>query len=250
MLVFMGLDFLFDWLLSFNPLISIVLISLIMSFISTIIYKYASDQKELKRLKEKIKKLQKKIKIVSKTDPQKAIKLNSELMKLNAPMMKLSMKPMLYTLLPSLIILAWMGSNLVYLPIHSNEVFNVSFIADNSEGFVTLSVIPDTLRIDMPKKKLVNNRAYWLLKAQDPGTYTLNFKLNNKTFSKDVLIDSKKYLNPITVDKSNGVKIVVSNKKLLPFKGLPVIGGLNWLWSYIIFSVIFSSLLKKLFKVV
>jgi len=85
------------------PLYSIVLVSFLITLFTTVIYKYVSDQKTMKILKDEIKLLQKEMKEV-KDNPKKILDKQKELMEKNFSMMKHSLKPSLYTALPLLLI--------------------------------------------------------------------------------------------------------------------------------------------------
>ena len=67
----------------------------------------------------------------------------------------------------------------------------------------------------------------------------------------DVFITtSRKYLQPEKIINKDGLnKIIIHNEKVKPFKGIPILGGLNWLWTYILLTIIISSILKKALKV-
>lgn len=81
-----------DW----SPLFSLLLISLFVGIISTLSYKYLTNQKLMKETKEEIKKSQEEMKLL-KDNPSKMMEKQSEIMKKNFSMMKESYKSILYT---------------------------------------------------------------------------------------------------------------------------------------------------------
>lgn len=108
----MVLDGFFNWVFgpitnNLPPLLSIAIITLIITFIITLAYKYLSNQSEIKTAKEETKMLQQEIK-KHKENPQKMMELNQEIMKRSAVLMKNSFKPMLVTFLPIIIIFGWL----------------------------------------------------------------------------------------------------------------------------------------------
>jgi len=242
-----------NWILVFTPIIGILIVSIILGVISTVVYKYASDQKKIKELKDKTKEIQKKIKKVSKENPQKAMEMNSELMKLNGPMMKETMKPMFYTLIPSLLILAWMSANLAFMPIVPGQTFEVTaYFNDGVTGNVSMIALPEGLEfVNGDTQEISDSIAIWQLKSDQEATYTLTMDYHNQEHNKDVIITySREYIQPETIVNKDGLKkVITGNEKIRPLKGVPIFGGLNWLWSYIILTVIVSSLLKKFLKV-
>ncbi len=246
-------DPLLNWLLIFNPFVSILIISIILGVITTLVYKYASNQKKIKELKDETKALQKKIKAISKTNPEKMMELNSKMMKLNGPLMKETMKPTLWTIIPSLLILTWMAANLAFMPIIPGQTFEV--ITEFNEGItgnVSMFAIPEGLEfINGATQEISDGQARWVLKSSDENTYTLTINYKDLDFNQDVIItNAREYINPEQIVKKEGLnKIIVGNEKIKPFKGAPIIGNLNWLWSYILLTMIFTTVLRKLLKV-
>ncbi|MEM4358210.1 MAG: hypothetical protein QW244_02560 [Candidatus Pacearchaeota archaeon] len=85
-------------------LISIIIISLLITFFQVLVFKVLSDQGRIKEIKEKQKTISDELK---KTNDIKRIKeLNNELVKLSMENMRLSIKPLLIILLP-LIFIFW-----------------------------------------------------------------------------------------------------------------------------------------------
>lgn len=91
-----------------SPFWGILLISVILSIVTTLIYKYATDQSMLKQIKEDMKKYQEQLKLC-KDDPAKSLEIQKQMMPLNSKMMMQSMKPMLITIIPFLVIFQLLG---------------------------------------------------------------------------------------------------------------------------------------------
>jgi len=103
-------DFLFGWAVSISPLVGIIFISFILSMLSTIAWKYLTDQILLKSLREKSTSLREEFK-KHKADPKKLAELNAKMTKENFDIMKLqykqSIKPMIATLVPFALAFVW-----------------------------------------------------------------------------------------------------------------------------------------------
>ena len=97
----------FGFLIEWSPLVGLLVISLILTLITSLSYKFLTDQKELKEQKEVVNKLQKEIKSL-KDDPKKMMEKQKEIMDINFKMMKHNIKPMLITFIPLLIIFGWL----------------------------------------------------------------------------------------------------------------------------------------------
>ena len=101
-------------LLQSNAIVSIIIISIIVTFISSLLTKWLTNQEHLKGLKERQKLLQAEMK-KHKDNPQKMQEIQTEILKITGTMMKSSFKPMLVTFIPFLILAYWINS--VYLDV-------------------------------------------------------------------------------------------------------------------------------------
>ncbi len=103
-------NFIFGWAVAISPLVGIIFVSLILSFISTIAWKYLTDQTLLKDIRERTKKVHEEFKKY-KSDPKKLAELNSKMAKENLEAMKIqykqSIKPMIVTLVPFALTFVW-----------------------------------------------------------------------------------------------------------------------------------------------
>ena len=109
----MVLENFFDWL--FKPILelgsgtAVIIISLILTLMINIFYKFFTDQELMKSLKAELKELQKEMKTL-KEDPEKFMKVQKKAMEKNLTYMKHSMKPTLITFLPLILIFGWLKS--------------------------------------------------------------------------------------------------------------------------------------------
>jgi len=87
----------------------------------------------------------------------------------------------------------------------------------------------------------------WVITPQEEGEYSLLVESPTFKETKEILISTKKkYVIPLKEYKDSQLsKIVIGNKNVKPFEGIPVIGGLSWLWAYIILSLITSIGFRK-----
>ena len=92
------------------PRVSLILISAVVTFISTLLMKYLTDQDRLKSIKARQKELQKELKECRKKgDTCRMEEINKEILELSMKMMKasFSFKQILITLIPFLILFHW-----------------------------------------------------------------------------------------------------------------------------------------------
>ena len=90
-----------------SPLGGVLLISLIITLFTTVVYKYLTNQKVLKAMKEEMDDLRKQMKEV-KNDTEKMMEIQKKSFQKSMEQMKHSIKPMFVTFIPLIIIFGWL----------------------------------------------------------------------------------------------------------------------------------------------
>ncbi len=235
------IDPIFRPLLSLGPLWALLIISFVASLIIVIVYKLMTKQDVMKDLKAEIKTLQNEMKAL-KDNPSKMMEVQKKAMSKNLEYMKHSFKPTLITFLPLILIFGWLNASMAFEPINPGQEFIVSVF---SEEDITINV-PDQIKV--LDKETKESRTNWKLEGEE-GEYLLEFNVGDEIQTKDVLItNEQRYKDPVKELKNSKIeKIEVKYNKS---KVLNLFGWkLGWLGTYIIFSLIFSIVLRKLFKV-
>lgn len=106
-----------------NPLVSILFFSLLITFSLSFLYKKLTDQKEFERLKQRQKELQQEMKDCK--DANKMADIQKELLQSSMGSMKLTFKPMMITILPLMLII-W-GLQKLYLSISTINGGNIIY---------------------------------------------------------------------------------------------------------------------------
>ncbi len=109
----MVLEKLFNWIFApitnnFSPLWSIIILTVILTFLITIAYKFLSNQEVMKKLKQESDALRKEMKTL-KNDTEKFMVVQKQAMQKSMEYMRHSMRPTLFYLIPLLLIFSWMG---------------------------------------------------------------------------------------------------------------------------------------------
>jgi uncharacterized membrane protein (DUF106 family) len=104
------LNMMFAPLLGMNPILSLIGISVVLTFIITILYRFLTDPKKLKEMRDRAKEISQKSKEVAKANPEEAKKMTDEMLSITNKQMMASMKPMLATLLIAALFLPWMAA--------------------------------------------------------------------------------------------------------------------------------------------
>ena len=87
-----------------NPLISIITFSFMITLVLTFLYKKLINQKKMEELKEEQKELRGKLK-ENKDNPEKLAQIQKEMMQASMASMKLTFKPMAITFIPIILII-------------------------------------------------------------------------------------------------------------------------------------------------
>lgn len=239
-------------LLKFPDIVVILFISLAVTFIMTLIYKFTTDQKKMRALKDEMKQLQKKMKELQK-DPKKAMSLQKQIMEKNMEYMKHSFKVTIITFIPIILIFAWLNANIAYEPIKPGEEFNVTLTFNKPEAtYVEVMDYKGLQLLNNEKQEILRDEAVFSFKADHEGKYLLTFLYNNKTYDTEVLVSETNYGAIYkTIKKSSLEKIIISYKKSKPLgENFNIFGWYpGFLSIYIVVSILSSIIFRKILNV-
>ncbi len=223
----------------------VVLISFFVSIVTILVYKYTTDQVLMKNLKEELDKLNKDMRKYM-NDKSKTAELHKQLWQKQGIMFRHSMTSTLITFLPIVILFSWLTAHLAFIPLTDGEQFTTTLTFSDYVGNVSLNVPNGMTVVDSSTKEVMNN-VQWRLSGKT-GDYLLEWKVRDKSYTKEVSIGKNVYTSPVTVVNDGIVKTITVN--YTPRKILNLLGWkIGWLGSYIIFALIFSLGLRKLLKV-
>ena len=206
-----------------NPMFGVLLISAITNFVLSALYKFTTDQEELKKINEDLKKINEEFKEAQKNKNQKEImKLQGRMLEINNKKMKSSMKTMMISFLIIIPVFLYLLPNLYGdVTVNLNESLEGVINYQGTEMNVHVEEEPFLISIDGEKKHA------------DDIIQLKGDEFTVKEFDKD-----KKLLL---------LKRVAVN---LPFP-LPIWGShIGWLGWYILISIPFTTLFRKALGVV
>lgn len=226
----------------------ILIISLVIAVLITVIYKLMTDQNLMKQLKSELKEFQKEMKEL-KDHPEKRMEVQKKAMQTNMKYMMHSMKSTLVTFIPIIFIFGWMNANIAYDPIVPGQEFTITAaFAANTAGTISLDAPEGISTNGNSTKQIEDGKVIWVLKGKE-GEYLLEYAFNNEKHSQEVLItESQAYKPAVTSIKNSKLKKLEINNKPKKVMNLGF-WNVGWLGTYIIFSIIFSMLLRKILKV-
>jgi uncharacterized membrane protein (DUF106 family) len=253
------LDPVFFPFLRMPPFWAILIVSLLISLIITIAYKYLTDQTMMKDLKQRQKDFQKKMKSL-KGEPEKLMKVQKEAMEVNMKYMKHSFRPTIITFLPIIIIFSWFNAHMAFEPIMPEQNFTATlFFEKGYTGDVKVDV-PDGIEVMGASTVAVQNRIAQFVLSGEEGDYEVYFDYDNyRDISQFTITNERgqmyapvkqkvkhRSLQSITV--SSDRKLIVINPFDLEQGGISKL-RFGWLGTYIIFSIVFSLGLRKVLKI-
>lgn len=236
------------WVLHLPPIAGIAILCVIITFVSTLLYKYTTDQTLLRQVREETKALQAQAK-AQKDNPEKALETNQKMMAVSMRGMKENFKSIIWTFLPMLIIFGWLTSHFTYMAIGPGQEFGVELTANAGvNGSVTAKVPAGMSIIGSDRRAFENGIAGFTFKG-DEGEHTLDFNVDGQEYQTSVLItEGRGYANPLTIFNDGPVRTITVGLK--PLVVVNFFGWeLGWLLPYILISIVLSQALRKVLKV-
>ena len=239
------LDPVLGWTLALPLWAALLVLSLILTVIITIVYKFATDQAEMKGLKARIKELQAEMK-KKRHDPKKMAKLQQEVMSVNLTYTKKSCKPTLYTFIPLILIFGWMNANLAFDPVLPDQPVLVVAELD-SPSWVTLQT--DLTVEGESRQQTAEQQVSWLVSGP-PGDYVLRFVTDGGASATQRLVIAGRPDDSVSRHASPFKQTLVRYEKARPFGDFSLFGYRpGWLFTYILFSIALSIGLRKALKI-
>ena len=104
-------DVTFGYLINWSKLGGLLIICFLLTLITTLVYKFMTNQSLMKDLKDEMKQVQKDMKDL-KSDPAKMVEAQKKAWDKNMKYMMHSFKPMIITFIPIILIFGWLSKNL------------------------------------------------------------------------------------------------------------------------------------------
>jgi uncharacterized membrane protein (DUF106 family) len=180
------------------------------------------------------------------------MKVQKEAMGVNLEYMKASFKPMLITMLPVLLMFSWMTGHLSYEPIYPGETYGITALfKEGLTGEAKLMIDDKSTLISPEMQNITDGKASWSVKGE-AGEHEFKVMVGNTTQTKIVKIGTTfDYAEAITLFQHSDIEnIRIDYKTLKPLGEFSLFGWHpGWVGLYLIFSIVFSMSLRKLFKI-
>ena len=239
-----------EFIFSLHPLASIAIIAFTVTLFTSLVYRFVTDQKVMQALKKELKDLQKMMK-EHRDKPEKLMRIQKEAMEKNMQYMRHSMKPMLFTMLPLILMFGWLNAHIAYEPIAPGQTFEVWVeMQSGIQGTIELEIYPENADFVFETSReqdIEDGEARWRLSGP-PGEYELRYHFEGETETQELLItDKPEYRSPTVGASGSFNRLNIGNEQVEPLSFLGI--GWTWIWSYILLSVGFSIVIRKVLKV-
>lgn len=254
---------------SFHPLVSLIWLSLLTGIFILIIYKYASNQAGIRRVKDKIKAHLMEVRYY-KDDLRIILRAQGKILRHNLTYMKYALKPLAVMIIPIIMLLAQMNLWYGYTPLKEGDsVFvAVKLTGEMGDPMPNISLnLPEGLKSEgQPFKDTFKREFDWRIKVEKTGNYTLRFASSSETVEKELLAASEEKLtriSPKRFDRNILQELLYPGEEPLPKnspiksieikyqpKSIPIFGwDIHWIIYYFVLAIAFGFALKGLFKV-
>jgi uncharacterized membrane protein (DUF106 family) len=239
----MLLDSIFGWALDMPLWAGILSLAAIVTALMNLVYALVTDQNEMRKLKAKMKDLQQEMK-ANRDNQKKAMQIQKKLLKANGQYSKKSLKPTLYTLIPIFIVFGWMTANLAFAPLMPGD--EVQFSVEMQEP-ARLTLAGDILTSSNYTKETIEKQTSWRISADESTNFTVTNQ-DGELITRELTIGAR---NPVSITKHDAPfdESNIEYPKATPFGDFEIFGYKpGWLMTYIIFSIVLSIFIRKVFK--
>lgn len=235
--------------------------TLVISLLSTLIYKFATDQKKMGEIKARLKDLQAQMR-EARNDQSKMLEINGKIMKSHNEYSMQSMRSMLFTIVPVMLIFIYLQGHVAFDPLSPGEDFALILDYADQEAIGEAMVgVPEGFSVEnrTPYNKsgflgfgrTVGERVEIASEA-DAGEYLLTFSYENESLNRSFIVtEGRDYASQSVGYRGSFLRsaaIDYGGLRILNVSWLP--GWLQgWLAMYIILTLIFTNVFRRIFKV-
>ncbi|HOI53719.1 MAG TPA: EMC3/TMCO1 family protein [Phycisphaerae bacterium] len=257
------------WLLNLPRSVALFIIAIGTALILTVVRLWTTNQDLLGRCKRDKARLKQLMKEAKKAGDKEAVaRYRTTVGQIGMKTMKAEGKPLLASIVPIAIIACWAWARIAYeAPVPGEPMDVYVYYEAAAIGRLTHLVPQENLEaetgwiqkvvqdVDRDGKPINSGVARWRLRAaQKNDPYLLEFRYDGRTFTKEFIVDGRKYAEPITFYEE-GAPALCTELKLTEAKlfgvipGLPWIGMQAWMVGYLVIVLPFSFLLKPLLRI-
>lgn len=249
------------------PLSGLITISLFTGILILIVFRFTSNQKAIKRAKDKIKAYIYEL-FLYKDNIRVILKALLSILKYNSVYLKQTLKPLMIVIIPIVLILIQLQYRYGVRPLKPNESVIVKLKLNRQLNMDEIKVqlnVPDAIRIETPVLKIDDQLEFdWRLKVNDYGKYELLFLIGDEKIIKSIRVSKqidmispirvypsviKTFSNPSEYPLAKN-SAVESIEVKYPKRNIKIVfWRVHWLIIFFVFSMISAFSLKGVLKV-
>ncbi len=254
---------------SFQPVLPLAIVSLVMGIFMLLIFRYTSNQKEIRKTKDLIKGHLIEIRLF-KDNLRVLLSAQKKILLYNLKYMALAVKPMLFMILPVGIALIQMNDWFGHRPLRPGEsaVVAVSVSHEKAADLSDVAIEVDKgLTVETPALRMPDaNEVDWRIRADVPGEHRVIVRASGYTFQKQVVVSESPLVRVSSVRVAAatlwdsffnpGEEPLPANPLVnrievgYPHRSIEILGWkFNWLLVFFVLSMAFGLAFKRFFKV-
>jgi uncharacterized membrane protein (DUF106 family) len=261
-------DVLFYPFRSLSPWIGMVLVSFLTGLLMLFVFKWTSNQKGIRQVKNKIKAHLLELRLY-KDSLALQLKAQGNILRCNLKYIGYSAKPMVVMILPLVLIIIQLNFWFGYQSLTPNQsvLLKVKLKENQNPMTLLLEIKPSPeIMIETPPLRIEEFREInWRFSAKEQGIHQLSLVLNGETVTKKVSVAQKPLskISPVKTGKNFIPQVLYPAEPPLkarvpvksieiqyPTQNMNLFGWhIHWLIVYFVLSIIFGFIFKGVFKV-
>jgi len=247
---------------SATPLTGVIVISVIVGFLMVIIFRYTSDQKAIRRAKDRLKA---NLLAVRLFQEQLSVVLRSyvRILAATGSYLRLAAMPLLIVIIPMLFLIVQLDRYLGWMPVEAHRPFLLEAQLDNSANLdgVALQLPPELVFTAPAVHVPAENAIAWQIVANREGRYNVAIVADGQASSKQVVVSrGLNRISPVRFRGTFWARIFESGESALapsgpirsisinyPSRAIPFLG---WQWNWIALFFVLSLIAGFFFKTV
>lgn len=183
----------------FSPLVQFLALALPVAILALLVYRYASDQKGIHAVKDRIKAYLLETRLF-KDDLAVTLHAQGQILKNSVIYAGYALLPMLVMIVPILLLLVQVESRYAYRPLHPGESTiveaRVATALPVSEIQADL-LVPRGLKVETPAMRVDDEQSIlWRVRAEEAGDYVMRVRIGAREFSKHVRVGESGEVSP------------------------------------------------------
>lgn len=247
---------------SVTPLTDVIVISVIVGFLMVIVFRYTSDQKAIRRAKDRLKA---NLLAVRLFQDQLSVVLRAymQILRATGSYLRLAFMPLLIVIIPVLFLMVQLDRYLGWMPVEAHRAFLLEAQLDHDANLdgIALQLPPELVSTAPAVHVPAENTIAWRVVANREGRYNLAIVADGQTSSKQVVVSrGVSRISPVRLRGTLWERMFESGESALapssPIRSISIsypsrdISFMGWQWNWIVLFFVLSLVAGFFFKTV